>query len=160
MASSRRCCAGCASCGGAANATVLRALAGVNVVAGLVLIIFGSTVERPINSAPTVCMILLGVFSWLTAATGMLGSTRAGARCCCLDVFLALDGVHALLTGVLVLELWLNFDGLLAAIGASAGCCCCFREQGLVAGGGVYLRRLVVVLVVSVRSDSCETAVM
>lgn len=74
----------------------------------------GATVEKPINSAPAVCMILLGVWNWLTALSGFLGSSRFS---CCLDIFLVLDSVNTLLIFVLVGELFMNFDGLLANIG-------------------------------------------
>ena len=74
----------------------------------------GATVERPINSAPAVCLILLGVFNWLTACSGLLGSSRF---MCCLDIFLVLDAVNVILTLTLVAELFMNFDGLVASVG-------------------------------------------
>jgi hypothetical protein len=103
----------CANCGNH-SAWALRVLVTVNILSGMCLFIFGSTVEKPINSAPAVCMILLGVFCWLTALSGLLGSSRF---LCCLDIFLVLGSVNTLLTLVLVLELFVNFDGMLGSIG-------------------------------------------
>jgi hypothetical protein len=106
----------CANCGDR-SALALRVLVTVDVVAFVLLVAFGATVERPINSAPAVCMILLGVANCLTALSGFFASSRFS---CCLDVFLVVNSVNVLLTAVLVGELFMNFDGLTAAIGARA----------------------------------------
>jgi hypothetical protein len=50
----------CANCGDR-SALALRVLATVNVIAGLLLVVFASTVEKPLNSAPAVCMLLLAL---------------------------------------------------------------------------------------------------
>lgn len=94
----------------------------------------GSTVEKPINSAPAVCLILLGVFNWLTALGGLLGLSRL---LCCLDIFLVLDSVNVILTLTLVAELFMNFDGLVSSIG---GCCAGTWLQVAVHGRRTFLR--------------------
>lgn len=107
-------CGGACACG---TAWLLRFLLVAGVFEGLALVIFGAVVERPVTSTPTVCMILLGVYHWATSALGLAGASRVP---CTLELFIGAGVVGGVLSVVLVAELWLNHDGVLAAVGPHA----------------------------------------
>ena len=105
-------CAQCAQNSG----VIMRTLVAVNIIAGICLIAFGATVEFPINSFPPIAMILVGVLSIGSALAGMAGSYH---RSCCLSCFLVLHGVNLVLQTALVIALFVNLDGVQAAIAPS-----------------------------------------
>ena len=105
----RRSCANCAK----TCATAMRILVSFNFIAALCLIIFGSTVERPINSFPPIAMLLLAFLSIGSAICGLVGGHKWA---CCLDAFLVLHGINTLCQLILVIVLWADFQGVVQAI--------------------------------------------
>eukprot|EP00879_Flechtneria_rotunda_P007175 GHRR01007530.1.p1 GENE.GHRR01007530.1~~GHRR01007530.1.p1 ORF type:complete len:225 (+),score=39.99 GHRR01007530.1:124-798(+) len=93
--------------------TVMRVLVCLNFFAALCLLIFGCTVERPINSFPPVAMILLALSSVAAAITGLVGGHKWA---CCLDAFLVIHGLNTLCQLILVIVLWADFQGVVNAI--------------------------------------------
>eukprot|EP00877_Chromochloris_zofingiensis_P006402 jgi/Chrzof1/2014/Cz10g29220.t1 len=96
------------------SGTAMKSLVAVNFLAGLCLIIFGSTVQHPIKDFPAVAMILLGVLSWVSALCGLVGG--AMKMDCCLNVFVVLHGINTALQMALVICLHVNYDGVVAAL--------------------------------------------
>lgn len=117
----KRACADCARTAGVA----LRVLVSLNLLAGICLLVFGTTVERPINSFPPVAMILLAILSVASAVTGLVGGHRWP---CCLDAFLVLHSLNTLCQLILVAVLFSNFDGVVV------------RQREPAAAAGMYAR--------------------
>lgn len=101
----KRSCADCARTAG----VVMRVLVSLNLLAGICLLVFGTTVERPINSFPPVAMILLAVLSFASAITGLVGGHKWA---CCLDAFLALHSLNTLCQLILVAVLFSDFHSV------------------------------------------------
>ncbi|WIA36905.1 hypothetical protein OEZ86_008151 [Tetradesmus obliquus] len=102
----------CTNCGRSAG-TMMRVLVSFNFLAALCLLIFGCTVERPINSFPPVAMILLAILSVVSAVSGLVGGHKWA---CCLDAFLVLHGINTLCQLILVVVLFTGFQGVVDAI--------------------------------------------
>lgn len=101
----------------------MRVLVSFNFLAALCLLIFGCTVERPINSFPPVAMILLAILSVVSAVSGLVGGHKWA---CCLDAFLVLHGINTLCQLILVVVLFTGFQGVVDAIDP--------KETGALAG--------------------------
>jgi predicted tellurium resistance membrane protein TerC len=72
----------------------MRSLVAVNCVIGLLLIAFGGSLEQPMNSFPSVAMVLLGILCWVSAVVGLLAGHKYA---CCLSVFLVMHGFNILM---------------------------------------------------------------
>jgi predicted tellurium resistance membrane protein TerC len=83
----------CASCT-AKTAHFMRSLVAVNCVIGLLLIAFGGSLEKPMNSFPSVAMVLLGILCWVSAVVGLLAGHKYA---CCLTVFLVMHGFNIMM---------------------------------------------------------------
>jgi hypothetical protein len=109
---------------------MMRVLVSFNFFAALCLLIFGCTVERPINSFPPVAMILLAILSVASAISGLVGGHKWA---CCLDAFLVLHGINTLCQLILVVVLFTGFQGVVDAIDP--------KETGALAGTATALVR-------------------
>jgi hypothetical protein len=115
------------------TAHAMRACVAVNMLAGLLLIIFGCVVQYPVVSLPTAGMVILGVFSMVASVFGCIGSChykvcvaiafssrdthqvwwRRNGHQVFLLIFLILGGLSTFLQMILVISLHVSFDKVL-----------------------------------------------